>query len=68
MKPIPTLKKGMPTYDMRSGAAEISAYERSDVCAVPAASVVGEAMAIIAVSSAVLSGMASRTWRRCKRP
>jgi chorismate synthase len=56
MKPIPTLKKGMPTFDMRTGMAVQANYERSDVCAVPAASVVGEAMAIIAVSSAIIAG------------
>jgi chorismate synthase len=54
MKPIPTLKKGMPTFDMRTGKAVQASYERSDVCAVPAASVVGEAMAIIAVSCAII--------------
>jgi chorismate synthase len=56
MKPIPTLKKGMPTFDMRTGMAVQASYERSDVCAVPAASVVGEAMAIMAVSSAIIAG------------
>ncbi|HVN72817.1 MAG TPA: chorismate synthase [Desulfomonilia bacterium] len=56
MKPIPTLKKGMPTFDMLTGSSVRASYERSDVCAVPAASVVGEAVAIIAVSSAVLAG------------
>ncbi len=54
MKPIPTLKKGMPTFDMRTGMAVQASYERADVCAVPAASVVGEAMAIIAVSCAII--------------
>jgi len=56
MKPIPTLKKGMQTFDMRTGRSVQSEYERSDVCAVPAASVVGEAMTIIAVSAAILDG------------
>jgi len=56
MKPIPTLRKGMPSFDMRTREAVTSAYERSDVCAVPAASVVGEAMAIIAAASAILAG------------
>jgi chorismate synthase len=56
MKPIPTLKKGLPSFDMRTGAAVRASYERSDVCAVPAASVVGEAMAIIAVSFAIMAG------------
>lgn len=58
MKPIPTLTRGLPSVDMRSGTAVKAGYERSDVCAVPAASVVGEAMAVIAVSGAILSGFA----------
>jgi chorismate synthase len=58
MKPIPTLKKGLPSVDMRDGSPVQASYERSDVCAVPAASVVGEAMAIIAVSYAILNSFA----------
>jgi len=56
MKPIPTLNKGMPTFDMITGSSVQANYERSDVCAVPAASAVGEAVTIIAVSSAILAG------------
>jgi chorismate synthase len=56
MKPIPTLKKGLPTIDLRDNSPVLADYERSDVCAVPAASVVGEAMVIITISAAILSG------------
>lgn len=42
MKPISTLLQGLPSVDLRSGKAEQSQYERSDICAVPAASVVLE--------------------------
>jgi chorismate synthase len=42
MKPISTLLKGLPSLDLRTKAAETSQYERSDVCAVSAASVVVE--------------------------
>ncbi len=42
MKPISTLLRGLPSVDLNTKAAEHSAYERSDVCAVPAASVVME--------------------------
>jgi chorismate synthase len=42
MKPISTILKGMPSVDLKSLAPQTSAYERSDVCAVPAASVVLE--------------------------
>lgn len=42
MKPISTLLRGMPSVDLTSKSAAQSAYERSDICAVPAASVVVE--------------------------
>lgn len=42
MKPIATLLRGMASVDLNTKAAEHSAYERSDVCAVSAASVVME--------------------------
>lgn len=42
MKPISTLLKGMPSVDLNTKQPEHSAYERSDVCALPAASVVME--------------------------
>ena len=44
MKPIPTLMKALPSIDLASGKLRDAAVERSDVCAVPAASVVGEAV------------------------
>ena len=42
MKPISTLLRGLPSVDLNSKASEQSQYERSDVCAVSAASVVME--------------------------
>lgn len=42
MKPISTLLRGMPSVDLNTKAAATSAYERSDICAVSAASVVME--------------------------
>ncbi len=42
MKPISTLLKGLPSVDLNTKTPETSSYERSDVCAVPAASVVLE--------------------------
>jgi chorismate synthase len=42
-----------PSIDLRSGAPAETAYQRSDVCAVPAASVVGEAMAAWTVAEAL---------------
>jgi chorismate synthase len=42
MKPISTLLKGMDSIDLNTKKAQRSTYERSDVCALPAASVVME--------------------------
>jgi chorismate synthase len=42
MKPISTLLQGMDSVNLETGEAERSDYERSDVCALPAASVVME--------------------------
>ncbi len=57
MKPIPTLKKPLRSVDMSTKKPFKAAYERSDVCAVPAASVVAEAMAALVVSGALLEKM-----------
>ncbi|MFH0703142.1 MAG: chorismate synthase [bacterium] len=52
MKPIPTLKKPLSSIDLANGMEHIAHYERSDVCAVPAAGVVGEAMLAIVLVQA----------------
>src|SRR6185295_11192625 len=44
MKPISTLMKPLRSIDLDTMAETAAAIERSDVCAVPAAAVVGEAM------------------------
>ncbi len=44
MKPIPTLRAALPSIDLADGQAKDAAVERADICAVPAASVVGEAV------------------------
>ncbi len=54
MKPIATLKKALASVDVRTKEAYQAAFERSDVCAVAAASVVGEAMACIVLADALL--------------
>ena len=54
MKPIPTLRQGMPTIDFESGEAVQATYQRSDVTSVPAASVVGEAAVALALTEAFL--------------
>ncbi len=52
MKPIPTLKKPLPSVNLETGEPVHAHKERSDVCAVPAASVVGEAMLAISLGKA----------------
>jgi len=54
MKPIPTLKKPLKSIDLETGKEHIAHYERSDVCAVSAASVVGEAMLATVLVNAFL--------------
>lgn len=52
MKPISTTMKGIPSVDIRTRAAEKSTVERSDVCALPAAGVVGEAVVALTLAEA----------------
>ena len=54
MKPISTLMKPLRTVDLATGLESPATIERSDVCAVPAASVVGEAVVSIVLAAAVL--------------
>jgi len=54
MKPISTLRKPLASVDLRSGEATNAAVERSDVCAVPAAAVIGEAMVALVLADAFL--------------
>jgi chorismate synthase len=54
MKPIPTMTKGLPTVDIATREATTAKYERSDVCAVPAAAVVGEAVVAWTLADAFL--------------
>ena len=54
MKPIATLRKRLPSVDLRDGSTGDAAVERSDVCAVPAAAVVAEAMVALVLADAFL--------------
>jgi chorismate synthase len=54
MKPIPTLMKPLHTVDTVSKQEVLASTERSDVCAVPAALVVGEAAVAITLAAAML--------------
>ena len=54
MKPISTLLRGMPSVDLNTKQAATSAYERSDICAVSAASVVMENVVAFEIARAFL--------------
>ena len=67
MKPISTLRKRLPSVDLRDGSAGDAAVERSDVCAVPAAGVVGEAMVALVIADAVLEKFGGDSVRELRR-
>jgi chorismate synthase len=54
IKPIATLGKPLPSVDLRTGKKAEAHYERSDICVVPAAGVIGEAMLAIVLANAML--------------
>jgi len=54
MKPIPTLKKPLTSVDIKTKETVKAVYERSDVCAVPSASVIAEAMSALVIADAFL--------------
>ncbi len=63
MKPIATLKRALGSVDVRSKESFDAAFERSDVCAVAAASVVGEAMVCVTLATAVLEKLGGDSLR-----
>ncbi len=54
LKPISTLARRLPSADLSTGDAVEAHYERSDVCIVPAAGVIAEAMVAIVLGAAML--------------
>jgi chorismate synthase len=54
MKPIATVPHALRTVDVATGEAAQAHHQRSDVCAVPAAGVVAEAMVALVLANAVL--------------
>lgn len=54
VKPIPTLMKALPSVNLHEGQDAPATIVRSDVCVVPAAAIVGEAMARLALVAPVL--------------
>ncbi|HET7734840.1 MAG TPA: chorismate synthase [Nocardioidaceae bacterium] len=54
MKPIATVPRALRTVDVATGEEAVAHHQRSDVCAVPAAGVVAEAMVALVLAEAVL--------------
>ena len=61
MKPISTLRRPLASVDLATGASAQAGHERSDVCAVAAASVVAEAMVALVVADAALHRVGGET-------
>jgi chorismate synthase len=57
LKPLSTLPGGLPSVDVDTGVAARGLVERSDVCAVPAGGVVGEAMMCLVLADALLDSL-----------
>lgn len=67
MKPIPTLTKPLPSVHLPTGKAVSAHRERSDVCAVPSASIVGEAMLAIGLGRAFCEKYAGDSIHQIKK-
>jgi chorismate synthase len=67
MKPISTVQKALDTIDVATGEAAKAINQRSDVCAVPAAGVVAEAMAALVLADVVLEKFGGDSVMETKR-
>jgi chorismate synthase len=67
MKPISTLKRALPSVDIRDKQGFQAAHERSDICAVPAASVVAGAMVALVLADAMLEKFGGDSVRETQR-
>jgi chorismate synthase len=67
MKPISTLMSPLHSVDMRSKAPADASVERSDVCAAPAAAVVGESVVAFELAAAFLEKFGGDSLREIKR-
>jgi chorismate synthase len=67
MKPIPTTVTPLRSVDLATGEEAATQYQRSDVCAVPAASVVGEAMVAWVLADALMEKLGGDSVDEMKR-
>jgi chorismate synthase len=67
MKPISTVPRALATIDTKTGESATAHHQRSDVCAVPAAGVVAEAMVALIIADAVLEKFGGDSVTETKR-
>jgi len=67
IKPISTLRKPLESVDMQTKEAALGAYERSDVCVLPAAGVIGEAMVALVLAQCFLDKFGGDSLRESRR-
>ncbi len=67
MKPIPTLRKPLSSIDISTKKKVKATYERSDICAVPSAAVIGEAMVALTLVDAFLEKFGGDNIEEVKR-
>ena len=67
LKPISTLRRALLTADLNTKEAVKAAYERSDVCVVPAAGVAGEAMVAATLTGAFLEKLGGDSLEEVRR-
>ena len=67
MKPISTVPRALRTIDVATGEAAVAHHQRSDVCAVPAAGVVAEAMVALVLANAALEKFGGDSVKETRR-
>ncbi len=67
LKPISTLRRPLESVDLETHQPSSAAYERSDVCVVPAAGVIGEAMVAFVLAQAMVEKFGGDSLREARR-
>lgn len=67
LKPISTLRRPLESVDLETREPTAAAYERSDVCVVPAAGVIGEAMVAFVLAQATIEKFGGDSLREARR-
>jgi chorismate synthase len=67
LKPISTLRRPLESVDLETREPSAAAYERSDVCVVPAAGVIGEAMVAFVLAQAMLEKFGGDSLKETRR-